>query len=294
LGRAELAERLMINDGTARNSAPPGDGLNYLAAALVPKETWRALSADEVDRLLARSDADAWKIGADVAVVRIPDDVIVPLEQIFEQRGTRTALDPKRYQLHTDHPEWHSAYERFADHLTQRYSLRLHTPEAVLLATAPPNMRTVTKDKVAGVDAHYYVGMHLDTWEKIPMWQRKTARNRICVNLGRDDRYLLFINLTMQTLCELLGHGDLAQSSEYYGTDLGHEFMKAYPAYPVTRLRLRSREAYIAPTDNFVHDGSSAGGRYPDIALHMLGYFGLVESQAMRRASASQPLASPL
>jgi hypothetical protein len=70
--------------------------------------------------------------------------------------------------------------------------------------------------------------------------------------------------------------------------------MKAYPAYPVTRLRLRSREAYIAPTDNFVHDGSSAGGRYPDIALHMLGYFGLVESQAMRRASASQPLASPL
>jgi hypothetical protein len=294
LGRAELAERLTINEGTAPNSEPPGDGLRYLPAAIVPKESWRSLSVDELDTLLARSESDTWKIGSDVALVRIPDDVIVPLENIFEARGTRSALDPQRYRLHTDHPEWSVAYERFAEHLTKRYSVRLHTPEAVLLATAPPGMRTVTKDKVSGVEEHYYVGMHLDTWEKIPMWQRKTARNRICVNLGREDRHLLFINLTMQTMCDLLGHGDLAQSSAYYGTDLGHEFMKAYPAYPVTRLRLRSREAYIAPTDNFVHDGSSAGGHYPDIALHMLGYFGLTETLATRHARASQAAANSL
>ncbi|HKU44679.1 MAG TPA: radical SAM protein [Polyangiales bacterium] len=275
LARTDLVERVTLNGGTELNRLPPGDGLSYLPAAIVPREDWRSLTDRDAELLLAREGAQDWRIGSDVAIVRIPDEIIAPLERIFEERGTRDSLAPEQYELHTNHPHWDAAYDRVADYLLKQYALRPHVPQVVRLATAPASMRTVTKDKVSGRTEHYYVGLHMDTWEAIPIWQRNLARNRICLNLGRDDRYLLFINLTMQKINDLLGHADLAQSNQYYGTDLGHEFMQTYPAYPVTRLRIRPREAYIAPTDNFIHDGSSAGGRHPDIALHMLGYFGI-------------------
>jgi hypothetical protein len=35
--------------------------------------------------------------------------------------------------------------------------------------------------------------------------------------------------------------------------------MEKYPEIPIVRCRLRPGEAYIAPTENLVHDGSSVG-----------------------------------
>ncbi len=271
----ELAQRLTLSAGTMCAVEPPGDGLSYLKAAIVPKEPWRPLSAEESSLLLSPVSADGWNVGSDLGVFRIPDHVIAPLERIFEQYGTRDCLDSATYQVHTHHPDWDAAYRGLIEHLTERYALRPHEPTVVRLATAPPGMKTVTKDTVRDRNEHYYVGMHLDTWEKIPLLERHRARNRICVNLGREDRYFLFMNLTLMKMFEALGRENPACADDYYGTDLGHDFMRAFPGYPVLKLRVRPREAYIAPTDNLIHDGTSVGKRYPDIALHILGYFGM-------------------
>jgi uncharacterized protein len=277
--REELAQRLSLSAGTMCPLEPPGDGLSYLKAAIVPKEPWRALLPEE-SALLFAPTSSAWNVGSDLGVFRIPDEVIAPLEAIFEQYGTRDCLDSATYQVHTLHPDWDAAYQRLIEHLTERYALRQHEPTVVRLATAPPGMKTVTKDSVKDRSEHYYVGMHLDTWEKIPLLERHKARNRICVNLGREDRYFLFMNLTLMKMFEALGREDPARADDYYGTDLGHDFMRTFPGYPVLKLRVRPREAYIAPTDNLIHDGSSTDKRYPDIALHILGYFGMLAERA--------------
>ena len=47
--------------------------------------------------------------------------------------------------------------------------------------------------------------------------------------------------------------------------------MRAFPDYPVVRLTIRPGEAYIAPTENLIHDGSTLGMTSPDLALHMIG-----------------------
>lgn len=39
---------------------------------------------------------------------------------------------------------------------------------------------------------------------------------------------------------------------------IGAAFMSTFPEDPIVRLRLRPGEAYIAPTENILHDGSSA------------------------------------
>lgn len=45
--------------------------------------------------------------------------------------------------------------------------------------------------------------------------------------------------------------------------------MKLYPDYPVIKLRIAPGEAYIAPTGQIIHDGTSMGKQYPDVTLHV-------------------------
>jgi uncharacterized protein len=282
-------DRLRLSRGTTSKLPEPGDGLSYLRAALVPAEPWRRPTDGELRLLLGTGAPADWSVGSDVGVVRIPDQVIVPLERIFEDFGTRERLDEDRYQVHTNHPGWEAAYRGLIAHLLEEYALREFEPMTVRLATAPPAMKTVTKDTVNDRDRHYYVGMHLDTWEKVPVAERHRARNRICINLGREDRHFLFVNLTLASMLEALRAGGSPAREDYYGTDLGHDFMRAFPGYPVVKLTLRPREAYIAPTENVIHDATSVGKRYPDIALHIIGYFGFAPARAARAALSPEP-----
>jgi hypothetical protein len=265
----------MVSSGTTRKVEQPSDGLSYLTAAIVPNEPWRRPTEREVRLLLGATPPAGWSIGADVGGVRIPDAVITPLEQIFEDYGTRDRLDEASYRNHTTHPGWEAAHHLLMAHLMEEYALRDFEPVIVRLATALPAMRTVTKDTVTNRAQHYYVGMHLDTWEKAPVAERHLAKNRICINLGREDRYFLFVNLTLGRMLRAV-RGESGSDADFYGTDLGHDFMRAFPGYPVVKLTLRPREAYIAPTENVIHDATSVGKRYPDIALHIIGYFGFV------------------
>ena len=50
-------------------------------------------------------------------------------------------------------------------------------------------------------------------------------------------------------------------------------FMRCFPDYPVIRLRIAPNEAYIAPTENIIHDGSTLGKMYFDICLTIRGKF---------------------
>jgi hypothetical protein len=94
------------------------------------------------------------------------------------------------------------------------------------------------------------------------------------INLGREDRCLLFVNLTLADMMRAIGLADSDDIGEV-SLFVGHKFMRRYPRYPVVRLRVAPREAYIAPTGNLVHDGAPLGMRQPDVAMHLLGYFGV-------------------
>lgn len=271
----EIERRLLVCEGTTTKVEPPSDGLAYLKAAIVPNGSWRGPRAQELELLVGEGSPSGWRVGLDVGVFKIPGNVMEPLEAIFDEFGTRSELDEAKYRDHTTHPEWPVAYEQLVEHLKARFSLREHQPTIVRLATALPGMVTVTKDRVLDRDRLYYVGLHLDTWEKIPMQQRDHARNRICVNMGKEARHFLFVNLTVRQMHRLLRRSEPDKLSDYYGTDLGHEFMTSYAGYPVIRLTVGPREAYIAPTDNMVHDATSVGKAHPDVAMHILGWWGL-------------------
>ena len=121
------------------------------------------------------------------------------------------------------------------------------------------------------------IGLHLDNWYNFPMDRRELSPNRICINLGAQDRFFLLINVPIAELYRRI-RDRLPDhiGSRSRGTLIAREFLKFHPSYPIVRLRIRPGEAYIAPTDNIVHDGSTLGMTVPDVSLSLRGWLPLI------------------
>lgn len=115
-----------------------------------------------------------------------------------------------------------------------------------------------------------FVGLHIDTWGDASVFNRSGFPSRLCVNLGPEDRYFLFINLSLRQLLALYPDYTYDNANMFVRT-----FMKDHPNYPVIRLTVRPGEAYIAPTEILIHDATTIGKNYMDCSLTILGDFTL-------------------
>jgi hypothetical protein len=107
-----------------------------------------------------------------------------------------------------------------------------------------------------------FTGLHVDRWERKPLGSYKSARNRVCLNMGPRHRYLVFTTI------------DLLAIAARYRIDLtvsvttlhAQTYLREHPTTPVYRLRIEPGEAYVAPTECLIHDGqaSSVAGEWVD------------------------------
>jgi hypothetical protein len=127
-----LAQRIWLSAGTS----PADDG--YVDGAFVPRGPWRPPSAAEL-RLLdmgAGAAAHEWRRSTDIAIVRMPDDVILPFTEILEQRGLREAADPKTYETIATHPRWPGNLAAMREYLGQLCDEQLNQ---IFFRIAEPN-----------------------------------------------------------------------------------------------------------------------------------------------------------
>lgn len=118
-----------------------------------------------------------------------------------------------------------------------------------------------------------YVGLHIDDHDRLPMSERRGAFQLLCVNLGRSERYLQYINLGALKLLEVLRGNDTQRPDPSSSQELASAFLSTFPGYPVVRLRLPPDHAYIATTQNVLHDGATNQRGEPDVALLIAGFF---------------------
>jgi SAM-dependent methyltransferase len=126
-----------------------------------------------------------------------------------------------------------------------------------------------------------FIGLHLDNFVKRELVDRPSSPNRICINLGAEPRFLIFVNLTLRKCHELLnaaGVQDDCMNDPRRG--LPELFMKRFPEYPVVQLRIDPGEAYIAPTENLIHDSTTLGLKSMDVSLIFLGTFSMPSGTA--------------
>ena len=239
----------------------------YSKGAVVPKQDWKPLNQEEY-RVLITDSCDVPRESL-VGIIELPSTCFTPLEEAgFYKLSTKQEI--AEFQKL---PKIHALYEPIYAFLV-RY---LVDQEGIMLTpflTKPPNQFTVTSNISHGVERG--VGIHLDTWDKLGWEELPSARNRICINGGLQERHFLFYNLTVAKIVELLQNKGVNNPQELLSSHrLLHAFLEYYPNYPIVKLKVKPRQAYIAPTENIFHDATTFGTNQLDIHMTCRGHFKL-------------------
>jgi hypothetical protein len=119
-----------------------------------------------------------------------------------------------------------------------------------------PGLETVTYNS----RERCFLGMHLDSWDAETLGRRH-SRTRVSINFGPSRRHFLFVPVPLSGIRDALERLSLTRYRDL------HEFISSYfatfPHVPIVRLTLEPGQAYIADTDNMIHDGSSLGATEP-------------------------------
>jgi hypothetical protein len=260
--------RMSLNEGTA--PAPLADHpIGFCENSWVGRGPFRPLSEAEASELYAVPGTH--RADNTLALVRFPQ----PLIANDAIRCLHEAATPEKAAAIAERSETKEAIEAIEGYMEsflvcQRPMMRRG------LVIRPPGLLTV----VIHPKEEKLLGLHMDNWDPLPLHQKNEADNRIAVNLGPEPRYFLFINLTAVQMLEALFPGLPASACTLTGSALGKLFMQRYPEYPLVRLEIRPGEAYIAPTENLVHEGSTMGMTSVDLNLTHRGAFGFMSLEA--------------
>ncbi|MCC3404464.1 MAG: hypothetical protein JGK17_02540 [Microcoleus sp. PH2017_10_PVI_O_A] len=252
--------RVWLSSGTQLAVDTSPDRLQYCEGAFMPKEPWREPTPAESTLLWADEPPPRY---SGVGIVRLPADVLA----LLAASGIPSLTTPLQVAEFKSQEKCGQILDRLIDYF-KPFCLSDSPPVISGMGGRQPGLSTATIDNKRGCRN----GLHTDSWDNLPLAKKQEATNRICVNLGRDSRYFLFVNLTEMDIFEMLGGSD-SDVGKPWTRQLTYEFMQRYGEYPVVKLRIAPGEAYIAPTENMIHDASTADMKHLDVKVMMRGYY---------------------
>jgi len=271
-------DAVQINSGVVHHSAHNGSQVNYedfsfmplyIDEAYIPKRDWRALKPSEQRKLTGMENL---KDHNNIYLGELPEKAKTYIKEI--DFSTCTSRDDVM-QRFGEHKELTMALNTELSNFLQTISndkpFHLHCITANL-----PNVEMVACD-ITRLHANFtipekkYMGMHNDGTQFMTLHTTYKHGNRICINLGSETRYFLYINLSMIQVHNMLKKvTDISKVDVY---NVAETFFKYFPDYPVIRMRQEPGHYYIAPTDNCFHDGSTLGNTQLDINMVYFGSF---------------------
>jgi len=250
----EIEERVHLSRGTCPAETMDSGAPPYVSGARVPVPEWRLPTQEENSELW--SDR-APKTHRGVGIVQLLGPQFVRLfaerSDIFEHADDADTLK-------------HPLMGLLLDRIGNAGLIASHVFSA-RIGHDQPGRLTMTK----AVDQDARIGLHIDRWDRLSVDELEQSSNRVSINLGPVDRHFIFLNQTASGMAAMLERANLRVARDVCA--IGAAFMSAFPDYPIVRLRLRPGEAYIAPTENVLHDGSSASVRETNHYLSIRGRF---------------------
>jgi hypothetical protein len=131
-----------------------------------------------------------------------------------------------------------------------------------------------------------WVGLHVDSWQSSQVSARGEGfPARLSINLAPETRHLQFVNLSLRQINSMI---------DYAGSDHPNEFvvqfLSAYPSYPVLKIAVQPCEAYIAPTETVIHDGTLRDRALFDAQVTLLGF---LQARTCESASSTELTLAP-
>ncbi len=237
----QISRLVQLSDGT--RPAAPGDvgARRYRAAAIIPREPWRP--AEIADMAIHFDAGHRWQQDRSIVVATLPAGQRLAIERL----GLASLQDVDANDSRTVSLVGRQCLEIIADYFRYAPGTRCYG-----IGINGPGMVTTSIDR--NIDR--IVGLHVDHWDQLPLTARSTAGNRLAINVGESAYYFLMLPATLEEMALSLGlpFADDADLNELPG-----RFMAAFPDRPVFRFAVAPGDVYIAPTDNLIHDGSTAG-----------------------------------
>lgn len=254
-----LRERISLSQGVAL----AGEG--YIAEGRLPQAPWQSPDPQQLEVLLhpPKWDASIPSNRNTVSLLQIPQELM----EVFDFFGFTNAKDNQdaRNMILAKQAEV-SRLDQVINRFLQSLPQRRPNKRVLGIFALPPNRRSVALQK----DTMIPLGLHFDNSLGLPLDDFEDKPNRICFNLGKEARYLWCVNRSLKSIWEeAAAEGKQIEDEKV----LVQYFFSKYEDYPVTRLKLEPREAYIAPTDYVIHDGSTEGSEHPDVTFVIQGYF---------------------
>jgi hypothetical protein len=232
---------------------------DYVREAAVPRQPWSELPSG-IRAELAHLGEQAPSWDRRVAIGCVHADIGERMREISPFLASQTVAD--RFMA-TDH--YASIRDCLGADVESVSSDGL--PQILGISVRPPGLRTTTYNASLGKR----IGLHVDSWDGLPHTRRPSARNRLCINLGTEDRYFVFCPTTVSTIYSELSQTGGCESFHH----VVNRFFQEFPDSPVLCLRLKPGEYYVAPTENLIHDATTAPKSRPDVAFSMLGRFAI-------------------
>jgi hypothetical protein len=250
--------------------------LAYRPGALVPVSAWRHASVAELATLMTKDEAAP--VGNTIDVLPAPAGLLAA----FRASGFGAGRSLTQCEAALLEPIYqntlHDALPWLEDVITSADGLQL-----LGTCVQPGNLySTTTHVDPDGLES--FSGLHVDNWDKLVPGQRHRARRQMSINLGAHDRFLVFVATSVDALARTI-QGDRGYIG--YATAL----FDLAPETTIFKVRIRPGEMYLAPTDNLIHDGTTAGSSGPDVTLNLRGSFrgSLIASRPERPWASASP-----
>ena len=254
----------LYNDDSTRITKSGGcieadeiNGVNSLPLTFVPKMPWKTIN-DKDKEILFNSGKPQT---TDVSLIKVP--------RFLKKEFEKLKISEISTQNEINNLQRTQSYKKLLNQVINYYKKYNDDNIDIIphsLYFGAPNLSNNTFNR----DKNVYIGMHLDSFERSELGDRINARNRICINLGKDSRYLLFYNISLSTMYELVKEDKDVKNNVNM---IYKKFALKYQETPIYRLEVKPYEAYIAPTEYIIHDGSSWSSHNPDLNLVLRGKF---------------------
>lgn len=177
LSPKELMERVWESSGICSVNRQIDKFVNYLPKSFIPNHPWQNLSSKKIDDLLTSKE---YVLNSTIGIIKIPDDYMYMFEKLNIHKIQSLSEVPK----FCNNNNYSIAIDEVVKYLCNKYSnqdfIKVHG-----LAVNPPDLETVTYD----YQKRGYIGLHIDSWDRMSIQNRHLASNRICINLGEEDRF---------------------------------------------------------------------------------------------------------
>ena len=265
-----MLNRIQLSNGV--ECVPALNGMPCKSPVYVARKPWRKPSAEEMDLLM--SGNENHENFYFVSLTSIPSYIKKYFEQI-NLADCKSVMDINRI---TQTASYKKALEQTVLYY-EKFAVEKNAAIPHQVYFGEPNLPHNTFNK----KENFFIGMHLDSWEQKSNLERPAARNRICINLGKEPRWLLFYNLSYTDMANLTGFDGAFLQQPHNMYEVLYKFFGLYNYYPVIKLQINPYEAYIAPTENIIHDGCTEGTVHKDVNLAIRGYYKMpVDKPALR------------